>query len=468
MKLSKEQLQQLLDESIAKHNVPGVSAAILHRGDVVTAAAGVANVDTGVNLTPDTLMHIGSITKVFNATLVMQLVDEGLINLDERVVRYLPDLRLKDQNALKQMTVRMLLNHTSGIDGEILPDYGHDEETIEKGIARFSQLGQLFQPGTEVAYCNAATVIAGYLAQRLTNKSWYRLMREKIFEPLGMKHSAALPEEALLHRASVGHFLAPNSDRKLIRTTFAFLPFSFAPCGTTVMMSAGDLLSFARAHIGAGVGANGHRILSTRSALAMQKMTVNNEGRHYTMVDGFGIGWMVFGSGLLHHSGGGPGIGAVLYAHPQEDFAAVLLTNAAHSSALINELIAPWIEEFGSSKPLGVTDISLPKTPVSVNVEKYLGVFESVLNRYRVSKTPRGLAVSQQLKWSFYDNISTEEGPATDLMPLGGDVFVSRPADDKQDRVTDATRLFDFRNPDSAGRMQHLGSGLRLYRRVAH
>jgi len=98
----------------------------------------------------------------------------------------------------------MLLNHTSGIDGELLPDKGHDEETIEKGITRFAELGQLFAPGTEFSYCNAGTVIAGYLAQQLRRNSWYSLIKERIFAPLKMNHAAALPEDAILHRAAVG------------------------------------------------------------------------------------------------------------------------------------------------------------------------------------------------------------------------------------------------------------------------
>src|SRR5207248_3576195 len=97
-----------------------------HDGEVTFVAAGVTNVTTRVELTPQTVMHIGSIAKLFNATVVMQLVDEGQIDLDGPVLRYLPDLRLKDSKALQEITVKMLLNHTSGIDGEGLPDYGHD------------------------------------------------------------------------------------------------------------------------------------------------------------------------------------------------------------------------------------------------------------------------------------------------------------------------------------------------------
>src|SRR5262245_34705273 len=135
-KIRKDELLNRLQDCLARHRVPGASVAVLHDGEVITAAAGITNVTTGVALTEDTVMHIGSITKVFTATLAMQLVDEGKIDLDEPVVRYLPDLKLKDPEALEQITVKMLLNHTSGIDGVCLPTLGHDEETIEKTVGR--------------------------------------------------------------------------------------------------------------------------------------------------------------------------------------------------------------------------------------------------------------------------------------------------------------------------------------------
>src|SRR5688572_29979521 len=100
MKIGKDDLQAMLAEGFVRRQVPGVSVAVLHEGELITATAGVINVDTGVEVTPDTVMHIGSIAKVFTATLIMQLVDAGTVNLDERVVRYLPDLRLRDREAL--------------------------------------------------------------------------------------------------------------------------------------------------------------------------------------------------------------------------------------------------------------------------------------------------------------------------------------------------------------------------------
>jgi len=466
MKIESKDLKMRLSEGLARHHVAGASIAVLYKGELITAAAGVTNIDTGVEVTPDTVMHIGSITKIFNATLVMQMVDAGRLDLEERVVRYLPDLKLKDHRALEQITVKMLLNHTSGIDGEMLPDHGHDEETIEKGIARFANLGQLAPPGAEYSYCNAATVIAGYLAQKLTGRSWYRLLRERIFEPLQMKHAVALPEEALLHRASVGHYYC-SASKTLRRTSFAFLPLSFAPCGTTLMTSASDLITFAGAHMEGGVGINGARVLSERSAQAMQRMTMSNKGKGYTGDINVGIGWMIFEDGLLHHAGGGPGIVSVLYAYPEHEFAAAILCNTEHGFVLINEFMEPWLKEFGAMRPYGMGDITARPERTSIDLNKYVGTYEAVQIRFNVSRTSDGLALSRQFKFASYESMSRKATDPARLNPLGDDKFLLE-SDGTDGLLYDAFRVFTFRNPDAEGFMQHLGYGMRLYRRVSH
>src|SRR4029077_15188438 len=101
--VSVEGPQDSLEESCARLRQAGANVAIYNRGRQTAAAAGVTNVYTGVEMTPDTVMHIGSITKVFNATLVMQLVDDGIVDLDQKVLKYLPDLKLRDAAALDQI-----------------------------------------------------------------------------------------------------------------------------------------------------------------------------------------------------------------------------------------------------------------------------------------------------------------------------------------------------------------------------
>ena len=456
-----------LQHALAHHRVPGASVALFHEGKSISAAAGVINTGTGIELTPDTVMHIGSITKVINATLILQLVDAGRIDLDERVLKYLPDLQLKDRQALEQLTVRMLLNHTSGIDGDGLPDHGHDEETLEKGIGRMAQLGQIHRPGAEYSYCNAATAIAGYLAQRQTGEGWYRLIRERIFAPLQMAHSVTLPEEALLHRAAVGHFLATPSDRRVQRVSRVFLPFGFAPAGASLMLSAEDLVTFARMHLNDGMGPHGARVLSKQSVLQMRRMTVDNGGKGYTFTDGLGLGWMICNDGLLHHSGGGPGIVSVLYVHPEKQFAAAVLTNGEFTLSwpFISELIPCWLQEAGIAPPVGLTNVRIPAEPVSIDPLRFVGVYENSSSSFCVTSVNGQLRLSTRMKRAIYEYTSLEPTPAAGLVPLGGDKFLPESTSSSS---TQAFSVFAFRNPDATGRMQHLGNGDRLHQRVDH
>jgi CubicO group peptidase (beta-lactamase class C family) len=470
VKITRDELQRSLEDAIVRHRVPGASLAFFHDGHLLTAVAGVANVSTAEPLTPETVMHLCSVTKVINATLVMQLVDEEKVDLDERVVRYLPDLKLRDRGALERITVKMLLNHTSGIDGEWLPDLGHDEETIEKTVGRFAQLGQIHPPGAEFSYCNAGTVIAGYLVQCLRGRSWYQVVRERIFEPLGMEHAATLPEEALLHRASVGHFLKPNSGSRStpVRSSRAFLSLGFAPAGATLMTSAGALIDFARAHMNGGRGANGVSILSADGARAMREITVDNQGKGYTYTDAMAIGWMVSGKGLFH-GGGGAGTIAVLYVYPERNSAAVMLTNAQHGIGLINETLQRWFGEIGSADPpVGFEKLQLPSEPIKLDPRRYVGVYENELMRYRVEQCSAGLRVSSAAKFVCDDGLPLEESVPANLLPM--DPVPERFWIDSREEASElfnAHRIFVFKNANGAGILQHLGHNGRLYRRCA-
>ena len=98
-------LQQSLEAARAEHRIPGMSVAIVADGELRLASTGITNVTTGVEMTTNTIAHIGSITKIFNATLVMQLVDEGKLALERPVIEYLPEFRLGDADAARSISV---------------------------------------------------------------------------------------------------------------------------------------------------------------------------------------------------------------------------------------------------------------------------------------------------------------------------------------------------------------------------
>ncbi|MGH2626638.1 MAG: serine hydrolase domain-containing protein, partial [Anaerolineales bacterium] len=107
-------IDRVLDEACERYQVPGATLAIRDGDDLIECASGVVNRATGVEATPDALFQIGSITKLFTTTLIMQLVDDGRVDLDTPVRTYLPEFNLQDQAQAAAVTVRQLLCHISG------------------------------------------------------------------------------------------------------------------------------------------------------------------------------------------------------------------------------------------------------------------------------------------------------------------------------------------------------------------
>src|SRR5213078_3078408 len=115
---------------------------VLQDGKITQAAAGVINLDTGVEATTDTLFQIGSISKVWTTTVIMQLADEGKLDLDAPVQTYLPGFKVADPEVSAAVTLRHLLTHTSGIDGDHFEDFGRGDDCLERYVDACATLGQ--------------------------------------------------------------------------------------------------------------------------------------------------------------------------------------------------------------------------------------------------------------------------------------------------------------------------------------
>ena len=444
--MNQVEFREALETARLKHQIPGISGAAYIDGEAFACAAGVANVVTGVEMTTETVAHIGSITKLLNATLLMQLVDAKLVSLEAPVAKYLPLLRIRDERALRTITVEQLVNHTSGIDANLLPDAGHDEETIERTVERFAGAEQMHDPGAARSYCNAGTVIAGYLCQKLTGTSWYDLLKVRIFAPLEMEHAAVLPEDALLHRYSVGHVVDTQSGLTK-RTGRAFLPLGYAPAGSTAMMSASSLLSFVRAHIAGGRAANERRILSSESADKMRVLSGNVSG--YSCFDG-GIGWLLLPGGLVHHGGGGPGILSWLVAYPPSQTIVVVLTNAENGFKAVNDVIGPIF-----ASRFGVVPFPAPRA-IALGPEfefsEYTGVYENNTTSHHVRAQEGRLFWSARAKADYADASSLEERAPIPLEVGENGMFFS---DGLTIRFT----------PPKDGRAEYLIHSYRMHRR---
>jgi CubicO group peptidase (beta-lactamase class C family)/dienelactone hydrolase len=367
--------QQRLAELAERHRVPGATLGILRLSDgaddeLVEAAYGVLNRETGVETTTDSVFQIGSITKVWTATVAMQLVDEGKLDLDAPVVDVLPELQLGDPEVAKQVTMRQLLTHTSGIDGDIFTDTGRGDDAIEKYVAQLAEAAQNHPIGATWSYCNSGYTIAGRVIEKITGGTWDAAMRERLFTPLGLQRTGTLPEEALLYRAAVGHVGDDND-----RAPAWVLPRSAAPAGL-INSSAADVLAFARMHLSGGIAADGTRVLSEESAAAMQSHQADLPEKH-TLGDSWGIGWIRFGwdgRRLVGHDGNTLGQAAFLRLLPDAGLAVTLLTNGGSALDLYEDL---YREIFAELADIAIPRrLSPPADPVTVDVQRHVGRYE--------------------------------------------------------------------------------------------
>jgi dipeptidyl aminopeptidase/acylaminoacyl peptidase len=367
-----------------RHHVPGAALGILrvHPGqddELVEAAHGVLNVETGVETTTDSVFQIGSISKVWTATVVMRLVDEGLLDLEAPIADVLPELRLADPDVTKQVTMRHLLTHVSGVDGDVFTDTGRGDDCLERYVAALGDVGQNHPLGVTWSYCNAGFVLAGRVIEKITGGTWDAAMRERLFTPLGLTHTVTLPEEALLFRAAMGH----TGTTEAVKAPVWTLPRSMGPAGL-IDSTVADVLAFARMHLTGGLAADGTRVLSESATAAMADKQADLPDKH-TLGDSWGIGWFRLGwdgRRLIGHDGNTIGQAAFLRLLPDEGLAVTLLTNGGNTRDLYDELyreIFAELADVAMPHPLGP-----PASPVSTDITQHLGVYERASVRMEV------------------------------------------------------------------------------------
>jgi dipeptidyl aminopeptidase/acylaminoacyl peptidase/CubicO group peptidase (beta-lactamase class C family) len=370
--------QRRLAHLAERHRVPGAQLGILRLGtdgagdEQVATAYGVLNVRTGAPVSTDALFQIGSITKVWTATVVLALADDGLLDLDTPVAEVLPELRLADPEVTKSVTPRHLLNHTSGIDGDVFTDTGRGDDCLERYVDVLGEAAQNHPMGATWSYCNSGYVLLGRVIEKVTGKTWDQVMRERLLAPLGLTHTATLPEEALLFAAAVGH---DERDGELVPAPAWTLPRSLGPAGL-ITSTVTDVLAFARTHLLAGVAGDGTTVLSADSCAEMAAHQADLPDR-YVLGDSWGLGWIRFGwdgHRLLGHDGNTIGQAAFLRMLPEQGLAVALLTNGGHTRDLYEDLYREiFTEVAGVTMP---APFGPPAGPVTADVAPYVGRYE--------------------------------------------------------------------------------------------
>ena len=368
-------VREYIEDSIQKGIAPSVALAVVKEDKVIWAEGfGFADRERHIKATPDTMYWLASVSKLLTATGMMTLVENGLIDLDRPANDYLPGAKLRSYAGdAKQMTVRRLANHTSGLPVHYnfyyagTPPLSSDEVIGRYGIG-------VTAPGSRWEYSNLAFGILAHIVELAAKKPWREFQAAAVYRPLRMTRTwDGVPrgrdrEAAVPYTRDVGD--------RFIRVPL----YDFDHRGASAIWStANDLARFVRANLNGGV-LEGTRILKEESVRAMHRLS----GESAPGV-GTGIGWAVglfMGHESISHTGGMPGVATYVRAYPKDNAATIVLTNIDDSTIAVQVTTRLAGVLFSDARMPQRTEHPAPAETKSPSVPALAGTWEGKLAHF--------------------------------------------------------------------------------------
>lgn len=465
----KGELETLFLKAATTSGMVGAQVSVILGDGRVDFVYGSANVELNIPMTEDTVMQVGSVCKVFNAAMIMTLVEEGKLALDTPIIRYIPEFKLSDKVAQDCITLRHLLSMNSGLDQGPYDQFGGGDEVLAKFVAAMDNIPQLYPPGQGFGYSNAGTNVAGYVAQRVTGIAWDTLIQQRIFEPAGLKHALTVFEDLPFHRVSAGHGLAEGGQPpKVLRPWY--ITRAQGPSGSTLTMSAQDLATFGQIFVNGGKAANGNRVLSEESVKTM--MTPITDVPISASYAGVGQKWGVGPSmdrwgetTVWGHAGGNRSGSSRVFWFPERRGVLAAVKNTVDADDVFTRVILGDFSSlaFGGAAPLPAA----PKVPVPLeNPERFIGHYQRHGTRYEVSADAGHLRF-KEIAFGSGKNVE-QLGVIRDskLIPVRRDCFLIESTLAGRDPVPPTQSPIGFFGSDEQGRAMNVATPIVTARRI--
>ena len=442
-----KKIAQKIVSEMKRLDVPGVSIGIWQDGREYVDGFGVTSVEHPLPVTPDTLFQTGSISKTFTGTMLMQLVEQGKVELDAPVKRYIQDFQLHDKDVTEQVTVRHLLTHMGGWVGDYFNDFGNGDDALDKMVKDIAKLPQVQQLGTIWSYNNTGFNVASRIIEVVTKKPYEQAAQEMLFDPIGLKMSFFYPSDLLFtHRFVVGH-------QKVKNKVQVARPWAIGRAGNGVggvVSTVQDLLKYARFHM-----SNGKKNVITGKSLRAMRVPQVDAGPRGLM----GITWFIRKVGDLttySHGGATNGQQALFCFVPEKDFALAILTNSDDGGILNNAILGYAFELYfkaGSKLPKPI------KTPAN-ELQQYIGRYQIGTECFDL-KVRGGNLIYHHIPLGGFPRPDTPPGPAMPLMRFS---FYEK---DKLIGLDEPYKdaLGDFLR-DESGELQFLRIGGRAHKKI--
>jgi len=336
-------LEEVINTSMARFDVPGMAVAVVQDDNVVFAKGfGISNLNTHAKVNKDTLFGIASNTKAFTSAALAKLVDEGKLSWDDRVIDHLPEFRLYDSYVTREMRIRDLLSHRSGLglgQGDLMI-WPSTDKSVEDILAGLQYLKPASSFRSQYAYNNLMFVTAGEVVARVSGMSWNDYIEKNILQPLNMTHSRAgfsrIPKSN--KNWAIGHI---PMDGKLNPFFVNYLE-DFRGAGA-IASSVSDMSQWLLTQLAGGKMPNGEQLFSEKQQAQMwhphiTSMTSKSAYEAYhQQFRGYGLGWSIedyHGFKKLGHGGGILGMVSQVTLLPEKKLGIVILSNQQAFSAL--------------------------------------------------------------------------------------------------------------------------------------
>jgi CubicO group peptidase (beta-lactamase class C family) len=313
-------------------------------------------------VTADTLFQTGSISKTFTGTMIMKLVEDGKVDLDAPVRRYIKDLRLRNKDVAQRVTVRQLLTHMGGWVGDYFNDFGNGDDALAKMVKDVARLPQVQPLGTIWSYNNTGFNIASRLIEIVTKKPYEQAAQEMLFDPLGLTMSFFYPSDVLFtHRFVVGH-------QKVKGKVRVARPWAIGRAGNGVggvVSTVRDLLKYARFHM-----SNGKKGVISGKSLRLMRQPQVDAGLRGMM----GITWFireVGGLTIYAHGGATTGQQAYFFFIPDKDFACAILTNSDDGGIITSGIFNYALDLYFNVRPQPHQVIEVPAQQLKQFIGRY-------------------------------------------------------------------------------------------------
>lgn len=432
-------LRARLTGLLAAYGIPGATIGVLRDGAVTEFAAGVTNAETREPATTDTVYQCGSMTKTWTALAFMQLLDEGLVDLDEPVRAYLPGFTVADAEATAKVTPRHLLYHAGGIE-EAYGDPGEGDDVYERMVANIADAPQVFPVGRTHGYSAALgyAILARILEVR-DGKRWDDVMRDRLFDPMELTSTNSWREQVDPARAATGHLIR-SLDEGPVVTPVDYLPRAFGP-GGNVTSTTREVLALAHVLLNEGTAPNGRRIVSPESIREMTRSRIPVPDP-YMFGPEWALGLIVcdwHGETVYASDGATIGQNARLRLLPGSGTAITMLTNGGPRESFYRAVFNEILAGLGT---VTIPDLPAPNPALDLDLSRYEGVYERPGARHEVTAEGGALHLTLVTDPVQAQYLRRPDRIRYELLPVSETHFLMPPASALEDTQTVA--IYDF------------------------